>query len=124
MLKKSSRILKKKAVLHERENARFSKSMKRKDKELERNYKELERKDKELNLERSLWNSRNADWDSCASTDLHRIEVFDSVISDESSLHFTTCPTSRQVIMYIIKPAISHTVQHIRSEFQILAVCA
>ena len=96
-LKKSNRILKKKAVLHEREIARFSKSLKQKDKELEQNCKELEQnckkleqKDKELNLERSLWNSRKADWDSGANTDLHRIEVFDGIISDESSLHSAT----------------------------------
>ena len=86
-LKKSNRILKKKAVLHEREIARFSKSLKQKDKELEQNYKELEQKDKDLNIEHSLWNSRKADWDSGANTDLHRIEVFDGIISDESNLH-------------------------------------
>ena len=89
-LKKSNRILKKKAVLHERENARFSKSLKQKAKELEQKDKELEQKDKELNLERSLWNSRKAGWDSGAGTDLHRIEVFDGIISDESSLHSAT----------------------------------
>ena len=90
MLKKSNKILKKKAMLHERENARLGRSLKQKDKELEQNYKELEQKDKELNLERSLWNSRKADWDSGASTDLHRIEVFDGIISDESNLHSAT----------------------------------
>ena len=90
MLKKSNRILKKKAVLHERENARLSKSLKQKDKELEQKDKELEQKDKDLNLERSLWNSRKTDWNSGASTDLHRIEVFDGIISDESNLHSAT----------------------------------
>ena len=30
------------------------------------------------------------DWDSGANTDLHRIEVFDGIISDESSLHSVT----------------------------------
>ena len=89
-LKKSNRILKKKAVLHEREIARFSKSLKQKAKELEQKDKELEQKDKDLNIERSLWNSRKADWDSGANTDLHRIEVFDGIISDESSLHSAT----------------------------------
>ena len=101
-LKKSNRILKKKAVLHERENTRFSKSLKRKDKELEQKDKELEQKDKELNLERSLWNSRNADWDSGTSTDLHRIEVFDSVISDESSLHSATLRSTEE-FKYILE---------------------
>ena len=96
-LKKSNRILKKKTVLHEREIARFSKSLKRKD-------KELERKDKELNLERSMWNSRNADWDSGTSTDLHRIEVFDSVISEESSLHSETLRSTGE-FKYILEHA-------------------
>ena len=86
-LKKSNKILKKKAMLHERENARFSKSLKQKAKELEQKDKELEQKDKELNLERSLWNSRKVGWDSGAGTDLHRIEVFDGIISNESNLH-------------------------------------
>ena len=80
MLKKSSGILKKKAILHERENAGLSKSLKQKD-------KELEQKDKDLNLERSLWNSRKPDWEAGINTDLHRIEMFDGIISDESSLH-------------------------------------
>ena len=94
-LKKSNRILKKKAVLHERENARFSKSLKQKD-------KELEQKDKELNLERSLWNSRKAGWDSGAGTDLHRIEVFDGIISNESNLHSATLQNIEE-FQYILR---------------------
>ena len=101
-LKKSNRILKKKAMLHERENARFSKSLKQKDKELEQKAKELEQKDKELNLERSLWNSRKADWDSGANTDLHRIEVFDGIISDESNLHSATLQNIEE-FQYILR---------------------
>ena len=123
-LKKSNKILKKKAMLHERENARLSRSLKQKDKELEQKDKELEQKDKELeqkdkeleqkdkeleqkdkeleqkdkdlNLERSLWNSRKVDWNSGANTDLHRIEVFDGVISDESDLHSATLRSTRE----------------------------
>ena len=87
-LKKSNRILKKKTVLHEREIARFSKSLKR--------------KDKELNLERSLWNSRKTEWDSGAGTDLHRIEVFDGIISDESSLHSATLRSTEE-FKYILE---------------------
>ena len=49
--------------------------------------KTLKQKDEELNLERRLWNSRETGWDSGASVNLHRIEVFDGVISNESSLH-------------------------------------
>ena len=82
-LKKSYKTLEKKAILCERENVGLGKLLEQKD-------KDLEQKDKDLNLERSLWNSRKADWDSGANTDLHRIEVFDSVISDESSLHSAT----------------------------------
>ena len=116
-LKKSNRILKKKVVLHEREIARFSKSLKQKGKELEQRDKELEQKgkeleqkgkeleqkgkeleqrDKDLNLERSLWNSRKTDLDSGVYINLHRIEVFDDVISDESDLHSATlCNTMK-----------------------------
>ena len=82
-LKKSNRILEKKAILRERENVGLVKLLEQKD-------KDLEQKDKDLNLERGLWNSRKADWNSGASTDLHRIEVFDGIISDESSLHSAT----------------------------------
>ena len=89
-LKKSNRILKKKVVLHEREIARFSKSLKQKGRELEQKDKELEQKDKDLNLERSLWNSRKTDLDSGVYINLHRIEVFDDIISDESDLHSAT----------------------------------
>ena len=52
--------------------------------------KTLKQKDEELNRERQLWNNREAGWDPSTSTDLHRIEVFDGVISDESSLHSAT----------------------------------
>ena len=89
-------------MLHERENARFSKSLKQKDKELEQKDKELEQKDKELNLERSLWNSRKADWDSGANADLHRIEVFDGIISDESNLHSATLQNIEE-FQYILR---------------------
>ena len=101
-LKKSNKILKKKAVLHERENARFSKSLKQKAKELEQKDKELEQKDKDLDLERSLWNSRKTEWDSGAGTDLHRIEVFDGIISDESSLHSATLQNIEE-FQYILR---------------------
>ena len=109
-LKKSNRVLKKKAILHEREIARFSKSLKQKAKELEQKDKELEQKDKELNLERSLWNSRKADWDSGANTDLHRIEVFDDIISDESSLHSATLQNIEK-FQYILRHVEAYTVK-------------
>ena len=52
--------------------------------------KTLKQKDKELSFERHLWSSRESGWDPSNDTDLHRIEVFDGVISDESSLHSAT----------------------------------
>lgn len=67
-------------------------------KELKEN---LKRKDKELNLERSLWENREANWDPSASTDLHRLEIFDGIISDESSLHSSTL-CSREEFRYIL----------------------
>ena len=66
--------------------------------------KTLKQKDEELNLERRLWNSREAGWDSGASVDLHRIEVFNGVISDESSLHSATL-CSREELQYILEQA-------------------
>ena len=62
----------------------------------------LKQKDEELNLERQLWNSRESGWDPSTSTDLHRIEVFDGVISDESSLHSATL-CSREEFRYILE---------------------
>ena len=66
--------------------------------------KTLKQKDEELNLERRLWNSRESGWDSGAGADLHRIEVFDGVISDESSLHSATL-CSREEFRYILERA-------------------
>ena len=89
-LKKSNKTLKKKTILHERENKTLKKKTILHEREIARPRKSLEQKDKELNLERSLWNSRKVEWDSGAGRDLHRIEVFDGIISDESSLHSAT----------------------------------
>ena len=50
----------------------------------------LKQKDEELNLERRLWNSREAGRDPSAGADLCRIEMFDGVISDMSSLYSAT----------------------------------
>ena len=64
--------------------------------------KTLKQKDEELNRERQLWNNREAGWDPSTSTDLHRIEVFDGVISDESSLHSATL-CSKEEFRYILE---------------------
>ena len=79
----------------QQENKNLKKILKQKD-------EKLEQKDEELNLERRLWNSRETGWDSGASVDLHRIEVFDGVISDESSLHSATL-CSREEFRYILE---------------------
>ena len=79
----------------QQENKNLQKILKQKD-------KKLEQKDKELNRERRLWNSRESGWDPSTSTDLHRIEVFDGVISDESSLHSATL-CSREEFRYILE---------------------
>ena len=79
----------------QQENKNLKKILKQKD-------KKLEQKDEELNLERQLWNSRESGWDPSTSTDLHRIEVFDGVISDESSLHSATL-YSREEFRYILE---------------------
>ena len=90
----------------QQENKNLKKILKQKDKKLEQkdeNLKKiLKQKDEELNLERQLWNSRESGWDPSTSTDLHRIEVFDGVISDESSLHSATL-CSREEFRYILE---------------------
>ena len=64
----------------------------------------MKQKDEELNRERQMWNNRETGWDPSTSTDLHRIEVFDGVISDESSLHSATL-CSREEFRYILERA-------------------
>ena len=86
----------------QQENKNLKKILKQKDKKLEQENKKLEQKDEELSLERQLWNSRESGWDPSTSTDLHRIEVFDGIISDESSLHSATL-CSREEFRYILE---------------------
>ena len=93
ILKQKDEKLEQKDEKLEQKDENLKKILKQKD-------KKLEQKDEELNLERRLWNSRETGWDSGASVDLHRIEVFDGVISDESSLHSATL-CSREEFQYI-----------------------
>ena len=86
----------------QQENKNLKKILKQKDKKLEQENKKMEQKDEELSLERQLWNSRESGWDPSTSTDLHRIEVFDGVISDESSLHSATL-CSREEFRYTLE---------------------
>ena len=101
-LKKSNKTMKKKTILHERENKTLKKKAILHEREIARLRKSLEQKDKDLDLERSLWNSRKAEWDSGAGRDLHRIEVFDGIISDESSLHSATLQNIEE-FQYILR---------------------
>ena len=55
----------------------------------------LAQKGGELNLERRLWNGRESSWDSGVGADLHRIEVFDGVMSDESACTLRPCAAGK-----------------------------
>ena len=63
-----------------------------------------------LDLERRLWNSRESGWDSNTSTDLHRIEVFDGIISDKSSLHSATL-CSREEFQHILERVLAYATE-------------
>ena len=88
----------------QQEIKKLKKTLAQKDRKLSQKDKELVRKDKELDIERRLWKNRAADWDSGDSTDLHRIEVFDGIISDESSLYSATLKTKKK-FQYILEHA-------------------
>ena len=64
----------------------------------------VRKKDKEMDIERRLWKTRAAGRDPGDSTDLHRIEVFDGIISDESSLYSATLK-GRAKFQYIVEHA-------------------
>ena len=63
----------------EQENKKLKKILTQKD---EKFNNMVRKKDKELDIERRLRKNRAADWDPGDSTDLHRIEVFDGIISE------------------------------------------
>ena len=88
----------------QQEIKKLKKTLAQKDRKLSQKDKELVRKDRELDIERRLWKNRAADWDSGDSTDLHRIEVFDGIISDESSLYSATLKTKKK-FQYILEHA-------------------
>ena len=60
-----------------------------------------------LDLERRLWKNREADWNPGDSTDLHRIEVFDGIISDKSSLRSATL-CSRGEFQHILEQVLAY----------------
>ena len=76
--------------------AQKDRELNQKDRELVKKDREITKKGKELGIERRLWKNRAADWDPGDSTDLHRIEVFDGIISDESSLYSATLKTKEK----------------------------
>ena len=80
----------------QQEIKKLKKTLAQKDRKLSQKDKELVRRDRELDIERRLWKNRAADWDPGDSTDLHRIEVFDGIISDESSLYSATLKTKKK----------------------------
>ena len=82
----------------ERENKKLNETLAQKN-------KELNQKDKELDIERRLWKNREVDWDPGNSTDLHRIEAFDGVLSDESSLHSATL-YGRKKFQHVLERAV------------------
>ena len=86
-----------------RKDEKFNRMVRKKDRDLVKKDRDLVKKDreitknaKELDIERRLWKNRAADWDPGDSTDLHRIEVFDGIISDESSLYSATLKTKKK----------------------------
>ena len=52
--------------------------------------KKLEEKDRELDRERSLWKSRDGDWDAGKVSALHLLEVLDAIIRDGDKLRQAT----------------------------------
>ena len=99
---RENKTLKKKTILHERENKTLKKKTILHEREIARLRKSREQKDKDLDLEHSLWNSRKAEWDSGAGRNLHRIDVFDGIISDESNLHSATLQNIEE-FQYILR---------------------
>ena len=79
-----------------RKDEKFNRMVRKKDRDLVKKDREITKNAKELDIERRLWKNRAADWDPGDSTDLHRIEVFDGIISDESSLYSATLKKFQQ----------------------------
>ena len=79
-----------------RKDEKFNRMVRKKDRDLVKKDRKITKNAKELDIERRLWKNRAADWDPGDSTDLHRIEVFDGIISDESSLYSATLKTKKK----------------------------
>ena len=67
----------------QQENKNLKKILKAKEKKLQQTVEKLD-------LERSLWKSRNGDWDASKGAVLHRLEVLDDIIRDADKLRQAT----------------------------------
>ena len=65
----------------------------------------IQKKDSELSKEYSLWKHRPANWDSSKGVDLHRIEILDDILSDDSKLYAVTMQT-RENFQHILEHAL------------------
>ncbi len=74
----------------QQENKNLKKILKEKEKKLQQKGRELQQTVERLDLERSLWKSRNGDWDASKGAVLHRLEVLDDIIRDGDKLRQAT----------------------------------
>ena len=64
----------------QQENKNLKKILKKKEKKLQQKGRWLQQTVEKLDLERSLWKSRDGDWDASKGAVLHRLEVLDDII--------------------------------------------
>ena len=64
----------------QQENKNLKKILKKKEKKLQQKGRGLQQTVGKLDLERSLWKSRDGDWDASKGAVLHRLEVLDDII--------------------------------------------
>ena len=74
----------------QQENKNLKKILKEKEKKLQQKGRELQQTVEKLDLERSLWKSRDGDWDASKGAVLHRLEVLDDIIRDADKLRQST----------------------------------
>ena len=74
----------------QQENKNLKKILKEKEKKLQQKGRELQQTVEKLDLERSLWKSRDGDWDASKGAVLHRLEVLDDIMRDADKLRQST----------------------------------
>ena len=74
----------------QQENKNLKKILKEKEKKLQQKGRELQQTVEKLDLERSLWKSKDGDWDASKGAVLHRLEVLDDIIRDADKLRQST----------------------------------